>query len=92
MVRVTPGRRASISLSAKARPGGVAPSHEERFAAWEALQVLERMPQWAAAMLVLRYAEGYEVHEIADSWGLNINTAINRIRLARQHFERRAGL
>jgi DNA-directed RNA polymerase specialized sigma24 family protein len=73
-------------------PSGVVPSHEERFAAWEALQALESIPQWASAMLVLRYAEGYEVQEIADSWGLNINTAVNRVRLARQHFERRAGL
>jgi RNA polymerase sigma-70 factor (ECF subfamily) len=72
-------------------PSGVVPSHEERFAAWEALQALESIPQWASAMLVLRYAEGYEVQEIADSWGLNINTAVNRVRLARQHFERRAG-
>jgi RNA polymerase sigma-70 factor (ECF subfamily) len=71
-------------------PGDAAPSHEERFAAWEALQLLDCIPQWAAEVLVLHYAEGYEAHEIADTSGVGVNTAVNRIRLARRHFARRA--
>jgi RNA polymerase sigma-70 factor, ECF subfamily len=51
-------------------------------------EILEGMPEEQRAVFVLSEIEGLEMHEIAESLSVNVNTAYSRLRLARKSYER----
>jgi len=61
-------------------------SLEERFAAWEQLQSLDRLPRWESEILVLHYADGYDTQELSSLTKVGPRAVRLRIAKARRDF------
>lgn len=70
----------------RARLGRGTPSLEDRYAAWELLQGLDRLPRWASEILVLHYADGYDTRELSGLIKLGLRAVQIRIARARRDF------
>lgn len=81
-------RRARPTADVSEYPDEGMALQEARVAACEDLQALVGIPGWARQVLMLHCGEGRGPSEIARAQGCSINTARNRLRLARRHFVR----
>jgi len=70
----------------RARLGRETSSLEERYAAWELLQGLDRLPRWESEILVLHYADGYDTQELSSLTKVGPRAVRLRIAKARRDF------